>query len=57
MPITPHHESVPSASSASSIERYPHIYGSLPLDAVTRTRPAAVAKGWLELGPWESTTG
>lgn len=49
--------SVPSAPSASSIERYPHIYGSLPLDAVTRTRPAAVAKGWLELGPWESTTG
>ena len=46
-----------SDPSDPSGQRYPHIYGSLPLDAVTRTRPAAVAKGWLELGPWESTTG
>lgn len=33
---------------------FPHVYGALPLEAVTRTRPAAVEKGWLDLGPWES---
>lgn len=33
---------------------YPHVYGPLPLTAVTRTRPAAVEKGWLDLGPWEA---
>lgn len=35
--------------------RYPHVYGPLPLSSVTRTRPAAVDKGWLDLGPWEPT--
>lgn len=34
-------------------ERYPHLYGPLPVAAVTRVRPARVDKGWLELGPWE----
>lgn len=34
---------------------FPHLYGALPASAVTRTRPAAVEKGWLDLGPWEST--
>jgi uncharacterized protein (DUF952 family) len=33
---------------------FPHLYGPLPVTAVTRTRPAAVEKGWLDLGPWES---
>ena len=32
---------------------FPHLYGPLPVSAVTRTRPAAVEKGWLDLGPWE----
>lgn len=32
---------------------FPHLYGVLPVEAVTRTRPAAVEKGWLDLGPWE----
>jgi uncharacterized protein (DUF952 family) len=32
---------------------FPHLYGALPVTAVTRTRPAAVEKGWLELGPWQ----
>lgn len=31
---------------------FPHLYGPLPVSAVTRTRPAAVEKGWLDLGPW-----
>jgi uncharacterized protein (DUF952 family) len=34
---------------------FPHLYGALPVSAVTRTRAAAVEKGWLDLGPWEST--
>ncbi|GGK67504.1 DUF952 domain-containing protein [Ornithinimicrobium pekingense] len=33
---------------------FPHLYGPLPVSAVTRTRPAAVEKGWLDLGPWEA---
>lgn len=33
---------------------FPHVYGALPVAAVTRTRQAAVEKGWLDLGPWES---
>lgn len=33
--------------------RFPHLYGPLPVAAVTRTRPAAVSRGWLDLGPWE----
>ena len=33
---------------------YPHIYGALPVAAVTRSRPAGVEKGWLDLGPWEA---
>lgn len=32
---------------------FPHLYGPLPVGAVTRTRPAAVEKGWLDLGPWQ----
>ncbi|AXH95791.1 DUF952 domain-containing protein [Ornithinimicrobium avium] len=32
---------------------FPHLYGPLPVAAVTRTRPAAVQKGWLDLGPWQ----
>ncbi|SOC52435.1 DUF952 domain-containing protein [Ornithinimicrobium cerasi] len=36
-------------------ERFPHLYGPVPVPAVTRTRPAAVDRGWLELGPWEAT--
>lgn len=32
---------------------FPHLYGPLPVGAVTRTRPAVVQKGWLDLGPWE----
>ena len=32
---------------------FPHLYGPLPVTAVARTRPAAVEKGWLDLGPWE----
>lgn len=36
---------------------FPHLYGPLPVSAVTRTRPAAVEKGWLDLGPWESAQG
>lgn len=32
---------------------FPHLYGALPVTAVTRTRPAVVEKGWLELGPWQ----
>ncbi|MGO0575176.1 DUF952 domain-containing protein [Ornithinimicrobium panacihumi] len=32
---------------------FPHVYGALPVEAVTRTRPAAVEKGWLDLGPWQ----
>lgn len=32
---------------------FPHLYGALPVAAVTRTRRAAVEKGWLDLGPWE----
>lgn len=35
---------------------FPHIYGPLPTAAVTRTRPASVEKGWLDLGPWEEPT-
>lgn len=35
-------------------EHYPHLYGPLPVTAVTRVRSARVEKGWLELGPWES---
>lgn len=38
-------------------EQFPHVYGPLPLSAVVRTRPAAVEKGWLDLGPWEQTPG
>lgn len=34
-------------------ERYPHLYGPLPVDAVVRTRSARVDRGWLELGGWE----
>lgn len=37
--------------------RYPHVYGALPVAAVTRTRPAAVEKGWLDLGPWAPSPG
>ena len=37
-------------------EHYPHVYGPLPVAAVSRTRPAAVAMGWLDLGPWEPAT-
>ena len=33
---------------------YPHVYGPLPVAAVSRTRPARVEKGWLDLGPWEA---
>ena len=36
---------------------FPHLYGALPVAAVTRTRPAAVEKGWLELGPWQEPGG
>lgn len=43
--------------SDPSGDRYPHIVGPLPLEAVTRTRPAVVARGWLDLGPWESVGG
>lgn len=32
---------------------FPHLYGALPVSAVRRTRPAAVVRGWLELGPWQ----
>lgn len=32
---------------------FPHVYGPLPVSAVARTRPAAVEKGWLDLGPWD----
>ncbi|GAA5161199.1 DUF952 domain-containing protein [Ornithinimicrobium tianjinense] len=35
---------------------FPHLYGPLPVAAVSRTRPAAVEKGWLDLGPWEDLT-
>lgn len=34
---------------------FPHVYGALPVRAVLRTRPAVVERGWLDLGPWEST--
>lgn len=34
---------------------YPHVHGPLPVQAVTRTRPAAVQRGWLDLGPWDGT--
>ncbi len=33
--------------------RFPHVFGALPVGAVVRTRPAAVQKGWLDLGPWQ----
>lgn len=36
---------------------FPHLYGALPVTAVTRTRPAAVEKGWLDLGPWQPPAG
>lgn len=32
---------------------FPHVYGALPVGAVSRTRPASVDRGWLDLGPWE----
>ena len=43
----------PGDPSDPDSERYPHIYGPLPVEAVSRTRPAAVEKGWLDLGPWD----
>lgn len=33
---------------------FPHLYGALPVAAVSRTRSAVVEKGWLDLGPWEA---
>lgn len=36
---------------------FPHVYGPLPVAAVTRTRPATVDRGWLDLGTWEETDG
>ena len=36
---------------------FPHLYGPLPVAAVTRTRPATVDKAWLDLGPWEPGPG
>ena len=36
---------------------FPHVYGELPVHAVTRTRPATVEKGWLDLGPWRDQVG
>lgn len=35
---------------------FPHLYGALPVAAVSRTRPAAVERGWLDLGAWEDLT-
>ncbi|MFK5632989.1 MULTISPECIES: DUF952 domain-containing protein [unclassified Ornithinimicrobium] len=32
---------------------FPHVFGPLPVTAVVRTRPAAVDRGWLDLGPWQ----
>lgn len=43
----------PADPQDPSSPQFPHLYGPLPVSAVTRTRPAAVAKGWLDLGPWE----
>lgn len=43
----------PAALVDRESELFPHIYGPLPVDAVTRTRPVAVEKGWLDLGPWQ----
>lgn len=36
-------------------ELFPHLYGPVPVAAVTRTRPASVDGGWLDLGAWEAT--
>ena len=38
-------------------EQYPHLYGPVPVDAVVRTRPARVERGWLDLGSWEPGPG
>lgn len=43
----------PGDPAEAGSQHYPHLYGPLPVPAVTRTRPARVDKGWLELGPWE----
>lgn len=34
-------------------ERYPHLYGPVPVAAVVRTRSARVERGWLDLGSWQ----
>lgn len=33
-------------------ERFPHVYGAIPLDAVTETHPARVADGRLDAPTW-----
>lgn len=38
-------------------ELFPHVYGPVPVAAVTRNRPAVVDRGWLDLGPWEARVG
>ncbi|WP_289018033.1 DUF952 domain-containing protein [uncultured Ornithinimicrobium sp.] len=38
-------------------EHYPHLYGPVPVEAVVRTRPARVERGWLDLGGWEPGPG
>lgn len=43
----------PGDASDPGSPLYPHVYGPLPVTAVTRTRPASVDRGWLDLGPWE----
>lgn len=47
----------PAVLADPDSELFPHIYGALPVDAVIRTRTAAVEKGWLDLGPWEGSAG
>lgn len=44
----------PGDPSDPASPHFPHLYAPLPVAAVTRVRPAAVAKGWLDLGPWEA---
>ena len=47
----------PADPADPASEHYPHLYGPVPLDAVVRTRPARVDRGWLDLGSWEPGPG
>lgn len=47
----------PAEPADPSSPRFPHLYAALPTSAVTRTRPAVVERGWLDLGSWEPGPG